>query len=282
MVISVAVSPGDEVAEGARLVTLEAMKAELAVVAPFAGKVRALLVTRNVQVAQGAPLIELERLDEEPRGAGPPPAFDSLRPSAMVAPAPRPRWARAAADLRRLLLGFDLEPGEARQISAGWIRATAEAGSGDLDLLATEQELLSIFTDTQALFRRQPAGAGEGEPGARSAAEHLTTFVRFLGRRGKDLPPAFLDKLRRALAHHGHPGHPGAPGLERTRLLEDALVRIYKFHERAEVAAAALAATLERWLRELAPPEGTGESAQRTLLDRLLEIGRASCRERVS
>ncbi len=285
MVIAVASKPGDLVVEGTRLLTLEAMKMELAVVAPFAGRVRAVLVTSNVQVAQGAPLVELERVEgEAPGPAVAPVAFEGFGALPIEggergergeggergAGGMRARWARAAEDLRRLLLGFDLESGEGKRISAAWIRATAEIDPQDADLLRAEGEVLSIFTDVQALFRRQRTDADEGKPGARSAAEHLTTYVRFLDTRGEGLPAAFLDKLRRALSHYG------APGLERTPLLEDALVRIYKFHERAELAVGALVGTLERWLVKLAPPEGPLGGTLRHLLARLLDTTRGS------
>ncbi|MBO9464449.1 acetyl/propionyl/methylcrotonyl-CoA carboxylase subunit alpha [Tropicibacter sp. R15_0] len=62
-VVSVHVSSGQEVAEGDRLVVLEAMKMEHTMVAGRAGRIAELLVDAGDQVEAGAPLVRLE--DEE-------------------------------------------------------------------------------------------------------------------------------------------------------------------------------------------------------------------------
>src|SRR5262249_54869248 len=49
VVVSVAVKPGDHVAKGQRIAILEAMKMEVSVVAPFAGKVRQVMTMANIQ-----------------------------------------------------------------------------------------------------------------------------------------------------------------------------------------------------------------------------------------
>ena len=51
---------GDSVAEGAVLVTLEAMKIEHQVLAPLAGRLRQVDVTAGGQVQQGALLLVIE------------------------------------------------------------------------------------------------------------------------------------------------------------------------------------------------------------------------------
>ena len=51
-VVTVAVSKGDEVAAGQRLLVLEAMKMEQALVAPFAGRVAELTVAAGAQVVK--------------------------------------------------------------------------------------------------------------------------------------------------------------------------------------------------------------------------------------
>jgi len=60
LVVSVHVREGDEVETGDRLLVLEAMKMELAVTAPCAGRVREVHAGPNVQVASGAPLVLIE------------------------------------------------------------------------------------------------------------------------------------------------------------------------------------------------------------------------------
>ncbi|HEY1135008.1 MAG TPA: biotin/lipoyl-containing protein, partial [Nocardioides sp.] len=59
-VTGVAVQVGDTVAEGAVVVTMEAMKMELALRAPFAGTVTSLAVAVGAPVALGALLAEVE------------------------------------------------------------------------------------------------------------------------------------------------------------------------------------------------------------------------------
>jgi acetyl/propionyl-CoA carboxylase alpha subunit len=59
-VTQLSVEPGDKVAKGQALVTLEAMKMEHALTAPFDGKVEAVAVAVGDQVSEGAVLISLE------------------------------------------------------------------------------------------------------------------------------------------------------------------------------------------------------------------------------
>ena len=60
LVVAVAVSAGDEVAEGASLLTIEAMKMQNEVRAPRAGRVLDVVVASGQPVATGAPLLRLE------------------------------------------------------------------------------------------------------------------------------------------------------------------------------------------------------------------------------
>ena len=62
VVVSIAVKPGDTVAVGDSLAVLEAMKMEMAVRAPFAGKVRQVMTIPNVQVDTGAPCCRSNRI----------------------------------------------------------------------------------------------------------------------------------------------------------------------------------------------------------------------------
>lgn len=60
LVVAIAVSQGDEVAAGATLLTIEAMKMQNEVRAPQAGRVTALTVVPGQTVAAGQPLLRLE------------------------------------------------------------------------------------------------------------------------------------------------------------------------------------------------------------------------------
>ena len=54
---------------GDRLLVVEAMKMEIAITAPLAGRVVEVLVARNVQVDAGAPLVRIEQLGDHEAGA---------------------------------------------------------------------------------------------------------------------------------------------------------------------------------------------------------------------
>ena len=60
LVVAVAVQEGDEVAQGATLLTVEAMKMQNEVRSPRAGRVAALAVVAGQPVAAGAPLLRIE------------------------------------------------------------------------------------------------------------------------------------------------------------------------------------------------------------------------------
>jgi biotin carboxyl carrier protein len=59
VVVAVDVAVGDQVTEGQRLVTVEAMKMNTYVMAPFAGKVAEVLVTKGKSVLTGEVLVRL-------------------------------------------------------------------------------------------------------------------------------------------------------------------------------------------------------------------------------
>ena len=59
-VVTIDVTPGQEVAAGELLVMLEAMKMELPIRAPRAGRVKALACREGELVQPGVPLVELE------------------------------------------------------------------------------------------------------------------------------------------------------------------------------------------------------------------------------
>jgi 3-methylcrotonyl-CoA carboxylase alpha subunit len=61
-IIAVMVSPGDRVAKGQKLLTLEAMKMEHSLVAPFDGRIEALNAVEGGQVSEGALLVKIEAI----------------------------------------------------------------------------------------------------------------------------------------------------------------------------------------------------------------------------
>jgi acetyl-CoA carboxylase carboxyltransferase component/biotin carboxyl carrier protein len=247
VVVSLAVREGDEVAAGDPLAVLEAMKMETTVVAPGPGRVRKVLARRNAQVATGGPLLALEPLDRRGGEAVPGPRvrFESL----VSKERPEDSRGETLEEARRLILGYDADPRTVQRLVSG------EAGPPGPEDLRIEEEILRAYSDLSSLFRRRAEGNSR-----LSAEESLFTYLRDLDARGAGLPEAFLDKLRRALAHYG------LNGLDRTPELEESLFRVAVSHRQPRQVAAVLA-LLEGWLERGGLPEVPGA---RELLDRVI------------
>jgi acetyl-CoA carboxylase carboxyltransferase component/biotin carboxyl carrier protein len=252
VVVSLAVCEGDEVAAGDPLAVLEAMKLETTVAAPGPGRVRKVLARRNAQVGAGDPLLALEPLARGGGAAlGPRVRFDSLVP-----PADGPSGSRGEVleETRRLILGYDADPATVQRLVSG------AAGSPRPEDLTIEEEILRAYADLGSLFQRRRT---EGD-GRLSAEESLFTYLRDLDARGAGLPEAFLDKLRRALAHYEV--EDGVEGLDPTPELEESLFRV-AVSRRQPLRVPAVLALLEGWLELAGLPEVPG---LRELLDRVI------------
>jgi acetyl-CoA carboxylase carboxyltransferase component/biotin carboxyl carrier protein len=249
VVVSVEVQEGDEVAAGAPLVTLEAMKMETTVHAAEPGRVRRVLVRRNGQVGAGAPLLILEptaRASAPGNGnGGARVRFDALVPE-------RPP-SRGLEEVRRLLLGYDFDPAEVRRVVGGWKEESDE------DRRAAD-EILSMFTNMVALFRQEPA-EDPRDDGRTSSEEYLFSCLRDLDAAGEGLPPTFLRKLRRALAPYG------VGDLARSPELEESLFRIAVSYNRMALQAPPVLALLEQRLERC-----DNRPELRDLLDRMIAV----------
>ena len=258
VVVSLAVKPGDEVKAGDALAVLEAMKMETTVVAPFAGRVRGLLVTANMQVAPGTPLVQL---DVETAEAGPARGRIVFSSSAACRPAtPREQALANLEAMRRLVLGFDADPAETSTLAADYVRLAREwAGDGERRRL--EDEILGIFADLAALCRRQASPDEDEELGPTSAGEYFLSYLRTVDAEAARLPRRFLERLQRAIAHYG------LESLERTPDLLDVLFWVFKAQRRLDTAAEVMLAILER---RIEAPEPQADPAFAALLDRLI------------
>ncbi len=269
IVLAVAVKPGDVVAAGDRLLVLEAMKTEMPVVAPFAGRVRQVAVAAGVQVDAGAPLALLvaEEADGTKLAAVEPVDFSGLLEPAAPAP-PAARIDALFARMRDLLLGFDGEPHDARRLADEWLTETAGLSSDDLALAAArEEECLRIFADLEALFVRQPdALDGEDARSEQSAESHFHAYLRALEAGGRGLPESFVESLQRALGHYG------VHTLDHTPALEEALLWIWSAHRSSAAHVPLLLAILEQRLARPEPlTSGAGQDL-REMLDRLAAV----------
>ena len=266
VVVSIAVKPGDTVAAGDRVVVLEAMKMETPVVAPFSGKVRNVMTMPNVQVDTGAPLVQIEATGGDDIIAPPKRVvFGSSQSADGQGEPATPRCRESLKALRQLMLGFDVEPAYcARQLSAWRQKCPADSD----EIRRSETEILNIFVDICSLFQREPEvdhrTVGE-EPGAES---YLFSYLRMVETNGEGLPPAFVDALKRALAHyHVHTLDPSPD-------LKQSLLWICKSHQRMEQQATSILDILEQRLRLAQAEEQRANGSFRALLDRMISITR--------
>ena len=251
VVVNVSVEPGDTVAVGDPLCVLEVMKTEMEVRADIPGTVRELMVIRNVQVGAGSALMVIDppKDGSEDSGQG---RMDFQR----LAPAGAAEEAGIFPRLRSLALGFDADP----KANSAWLSKGEGLWPGrapdDPDLLAAEEEVLSIFVDICALFHRIPGVFTDGLNLDRpSAEEYLFTYLREPGRRGEGLPEAFMEHLKRALAHYG------ITGLDRTPALDESLLRLSKAYRRLGQQRAPIMHILQRRLDQLQHLSGAGQPA---------------------
>ncbi|WP_204835475.1 ATP-binding protein [Nocardioides nitrophenolicus] len=255
LVVATPVAVGDEVAAGQPVLVLESMKMETVLSAPFAGRIKELLVRVGGQVETGAPLVRLDPTgDAEDAGAGASAATVDLD-------LPTSHRASVATDslgaLTGQLLGYDVAPDQRGALLAGHL-ATREPGA-----LRAEMDLLALFADFAELSRNRPAGdEGHTELRVHSSREHFHTYLRSLDPDRGALPDHFRDKLLRVLAHYG------VTDLERTPELEQAVFRVFLAQQHPSDVDIAVG-VLQRWLS--APPPPAEERADaRALLERLV------------
>lgn len=263
VVVSIAVKPGDSVNAGDRLAVLEAMKMEMQVVAPFSGTVRQVMTMRNVQVDAGAPLMQIDPSASDRSVADAERViFGSSCPD--KAPAPEPSdWRQSLDNLRQMMLGFDVSPKDSTRLLAEWKQAEVS----DLHAMReVEDEILNIFVDICSLFQREPEVNHRASGEEPSAEVHLFTYLRTLDIGGEGLPPTFVDALHRALSHYS------VHDLVRSPKLEQALLWIYKSHQRVESQLPTILAILERRIHSVAALSTGAVQSLRVLLDRLISL----------
>jgi acetyl/propionyl-CoA carboxylase alpha subunit/acetyl-CoA carboxylase carboxyltransferase component len=264
VVVSIQVKPGDTVAAGDRLAVLEAMKMEMELIAPFAGKVRCVMAIPNVQVDTGTPLLQIDPETSDGNSTsehrvtfG---ALNEVRKS-VEDPLSIPR--SNLEELRQLMLGFDVDPAKASRCQSEWSR-TYRADTEEIR--KAEDDLLTIFVDICSLFHRQPQ-FGDPVEGERPSAEaYLFTYLRLIDTRGEGLPRTFVAALQRALTHYG------ISKLDRSPELEDSLLWLCKSHQRLEQQIAPILLVLERRLQCAETLSASADESFRNLLDRIILI----------
>jgi acetyl/propionyl-CoA carboxylase alpha subunit/acetyl-CoA carboxylase carboxyltransferase component len=248
VVVAIRVSEGDEVQAGDVVAVTESMKMETSLTAPVAGRVREVLVSANVQVPGGRPLVQIDPLDDSPAAVeGERVRFDAGGRDPSGGP-------NALERLRRLALGYDVTPAEAKRVVEQLLDAPVDT--------VEEGRLLEVYADVRGLNRPHAEREQDAEA-LSSPQEHLHAFLRSLDAKAEGLPDRFVAHLERAL------GHFGITSLDRTAALENAAYRLFLAQQRAPSARDAVRALLARRLEQAEPLEGEAADAFRSVLDRL-------------
>ncbi len=264
VVVNVLVSEGQDVNVGDGLVVLEAMKMEMVIGAKFAGRVREVMVTNNVQLAVGAPMLLIEPRGGEQRSA----TSERLEFSDLVESRDS-NWSASRhnlRELRRLIMGFDADRIELSREMGGGETLSADAAPDDPERIAYEDETLEIFVDLTSLFRRHSQDEdGSEDFGKHTAEEYLFTFLRDLVvHREEDLPQSFVTKLRRALGHYG------ITEIRRNAELQGVLFRICKGNNRVDEQIAPILSLLQNRLDHVGLLRERASDEFRAIVSRLI------------
>ncbi len=267
VVVSVTVALGDAVEAGQQIAVIEAMKMEMAITAPFSGRVVRLFVTSNIQVDAGAPLVQIAPFTWEDK-----PDFNRVQfknagqISDIGEDNPLLRCRAVLDALRCQMLGYDSSPDDARQFLNELSTISQLIAPGDQELLRGENEILAIFADICSLFRREldPVEANAQGEQVHSTEQDLLTYLRFHDTSTMRLPVTFLVNLRHTLARYG------VGGLDPSPELDESLLLIYKSHQNVNQQLATIMTILERRLTHVDALALSATEDMRALLDQLL------------
>ncbi len=267
LVVATPAPVGTEVAAGAPVLVLESMKMETVLPAPFAGRVKELLVSTGSQVETGAPLVRLEPLGDGAQVAEAPQedTVDLDLPDDhghTATPAEAAERSRAA--LAAMLLGYDVDPrGNAANLHDYLTARDELVAAGGLQI-GPEIDVLDVFADFAELGRNRPAGEeAHVEHRVHSPREHFHTYLQSLDVERGALPEQFRTKLSRVLRHYG------LDSLDRTPELEEAVFRVFLAQQRSAPEVVLATTLLQRWIAEPCP-EAPLDAAARDVLDRLV------------
>ena len=267
VVVSIAVKPGDVVAAGDRLAVLEAMKMEMQVVAPFAGRVRQVMTMRNVQVDTGAPLVQIDpSADDDTETVAETVVFGTSTPSDGKVDIASSDCHQKLDQLRQFMLGFDVDPKNSTRLLTEWNQICPIDNTDNREVRENEDEILNIFVDLCSLFQRDPEVNHRASGEEPSAEAYLFSYLRMLETGGEGLPPAFVSALRRALSYYG------IRSLDRSPELEESLLWIYKAHQRVDQQIPVVMGMLERHLHRSEAPVPSADESLHALLDRMIAM----------
>ncbi|HQR38711.1 MAG TPA: biotin carboxylase N-terminal domain-containing protein [Blastocatellia bacterium] len=267
VVVGYSVAVGDTVSAGDVLVTLEAMKMEVRVRAPLAGVVQKLCALSNVQVNTGDPLVQIDpAADEAADRPGDVVRFEPELAGDAAPPDGAGDRQRTLAELKSLLLGYDVDPAESKRIARALALRATERDGEFASLLALEDEVLETFVDNCALFSHQPALGNTDGGDLLMSEQYLLTYLRTLSTEDKALPDEFVRNLRKALSHYG------IADIDQTGDLRDAMFWLFKAHERVDHQIEPISSLLRSCLHREDEEPGATAGRPRALLDRLIAV----------
>ena len=252
---------GDMVKQGDRLIVLEAMKMEMGVVAPCSGRVREVLVLKNMQVNPGAPLVMIDPTSDSQRTSEAPRVTFPSTLRQPVEDSPHQACHDVLTELHRAVLGFDISDEEARANARTRSEVCVLLPPDDERMWQLENEVLRTFADIVWLFRRDKVTVGDQHL---SAEEWLRTYLRTIEAAGQGLPGWFTEALLGALRHYG------VDSLDRTPQLEEALVTLYRSFQRVETTLGHVFGLLERRLQCVDELQAFANDDFRALLDHII------------
>ncbi|WP_174264327.1 ATP-binding protein [Phytoactinopolyspora halotolerans] len=269
LVVATPLAVGDQVEAGAPILVLESMKMETVLRAPFRALLRESMVSVGSQVGTGAPLLRLEPQDDDAQAttsAGTA-TVDLALPAEPDGLTAEHRVRRGLADLRSILLGFDVDPHDEDGSGALAGYLTARSGLPERPL-AEEIGLLEVFADLSELSRNKPVDqendVSKSDTHVRSPREYFHTYLQSLDAERAGLSETFRSRLVRVLGHYG------VDGLDRTPALEEAVFRIFLAQQRAGAEATVISELLQQWLTEEPPPgelrQTVAESLERLIV----------------
>jgi acetyl/propionyl-CoA carboxylase alpha subunit/acetyl-CoA carboxylase carboxyltransferase component len=272
VVVAINVREGDQVAAGDQIATLEAMKMEMRISAPFAGRIRQILVNTNTQIGTGAPLIRLDpQTGDGEVYQGERIGFETIdgilatQTDKSESDSAR-RYLNGLDYLRRLLLGFDINPAETMRLIAK--QSQLEIPYHGEEIQRREDELLTIFVDLNSLFRRQSLNEEIDSEEVFVSEEYLVTYLRGFDSKAPGIPLSFFEKIRRMTGYYG------MQSLDRSPQLVECMFWIYKSRQHSEQHVGPILNLLEHRLKQADNLTRRPGEEFRRLLDRIISVTR--------
>jgi acetyl/propionyl-CoA carboxylase alpha subunit/acetyl-CoA carboxylase carboxyltransferase component len=265
VVVAVRAAAGTDVEAGETVMILESMKMETPVRAPYAGRVREILVGVNSQVDGGGALLRIDRIDDG-AAVSTTPTVEFAEDTAAPSTDPKARALADLAAMRALIMGYDVSAARGRGLLGDYNSVRAQTPIDDPDLLRASLGTLATFADICELSRNRPAGEEEsGDERVHSPREYFHSYLHSLDIEREGLPEAFRARLAAVLAHYG------VTDLEPSPELEEAVFRVFLSQERVADQIPIVTGLLERW-RNAVPgfsadiQEAAGEVVERLVV----------------